>query len=127
MVLNMITYKFYVGKDVYEFTAESKLSAMEMCNRQVIDKLDLHPMAWFDAGQNAFSCQSGNFFDYGNKMKIETAIGILNKEREFLGMGFLELLQDIQLEGKMVYSEKTMEAFERFMVDGRKMFAPVAE
>jgi hypothetical protein len=42
-------------------------------------------------------------------------------------MGFLELLQDIQLEGKMVYSEKTMEAFERFMVDGRKMFAPVAE
>ena len=59
-------------------------------------------------------------------MKIETAIGILNKEREFLGLGFLELLQDIQREGKMVYSEKTMEAFERFMVDGRKMFA-VAE
>jgi hypothetical protein len=60
-------------------------------------------------------------------MKIETAIGILNKEREFLGLGFLELLQDIQKYGKMVYSEKTMEAFERFMVDGRKMFAPVAE
>ena len=58
-------------------------------------------------------------------MKIETAIGILNKEREFLGMGFLDLLQDIQKYGKMVYSEKTMEAFERFMVDGRKMFAPV--
>ena len=63
MVLNMITYKFYVGKDVYEFEAESALNAMEQCNRQVIDKLDLHPMAWFDAGQNAFSCQSGNFFD----------------------------------------------------------------
>ena len=60
-------------------------------------------------------------------MKIETAIGILNKEREFLGMGFLELLQDIQKEGKMIYSERVMEAFERFMVDGRKMFAPVAE
>ena len=59
-------------------------------------------------------------------MKIETAIGILNKEREFLGMGFLELLQDIQSEGKMVYSERVVEAFERFMVDGRKMFA-VAE
>ena len=42
MVLNMITYKFYIGKDVYEFAAESKLNAMEMCNRQVIDKLDLH-------------------------------------------------------------------------------------
>ena len=63
LVLNMITYKFYVGKDVYEFTAESKLNAMEMCNRQVIDKLDLHPMAWADAGQNAYSYQSGNFFD----------------------------------------------------------------
>jgi molybdenum-dependent DNA-binding transcriptional regulator ModE len=60
-------------------------------------------------------------------MKIETAIGILNKEREFLGMGFLDLLQDIQKEGKMIYSERVMEAFERFMVDGRKMFAPVAE
>ena len=63
LVLNMTTYKFYVGKDVYEFTAESKLKAMEMCNRQVIDKLDLHPMAWADAGQNAYSYQSGNFFD----------------------------------------------------------------
>ena len=60
-------------------------------------------------------------------MKIETAIGILNKEREFLGLGFLELLQDIQKEGKMIYSERVMEAFERFMVDGRKMFAPAAE
>jgi hypothetical protein len=30
---------------------------------EAMDKLDLHPMAWFDAGQNAFSCQSGNFFD----------------------------------------------------------------
>ena len=60
-------------------------------------------------------------------MKIETAIGILNKEREFLGMGFLDLLQDIQSEDAMAYSEKTMKAFERFMADGRKMFAPVAE
>ena len=59
----MITYKFYVDKDVYKFTAESVGKAMEMCNRQVIDKLDLHPMAWADAGQNAFICQPGNFFD----------------------------------------------------------------
>lgn len=60
-------------------------------------------------------------------MKIETAIGVLEKERNFLGMGFLELLQDIQKHGKMVYSERVMEAFERFMIDGRRMFAPVAE
>ncbi len=59
-------------------------------------------------------------------MKIETAINILEKERQFLGMGFLELLQDIQKDGRMVYSEKVMEAYERFMIDGRRMFAPVA-
>ena len=59
-------------------------------------------------------------------MKIETAIGILEKEREFLGIGFLDLLQDIQKDGRMVYSEKVMEAFERFMIDGRRMFATVA-
>ena len=58
-------------------------------------------------------------------MKIETAINILNKEREFLGLGFLDLLFDIRKYGKITYSEKTVEAYERFMVDGRKMFAPV--
>lgn len=59
-------------------------------------------------------------------MKIETAINILEKERQFLGLGFLELLQDIQKDGRMVYSEKVMEAYKRFMIDGRRMFAPVA-
>jgi len=59
-------------------------------------------------------------------MKIDTAIRILEKERAFLGTGFLELLQDIKLYGRMVYSEKVMEAFDRFMVDGQKLFA-VAE
>ena len=63
-------------------------------------------------------------------MKIETAINILNKEREFLGMTFLGLLVDIQKEQStfpdMVYSQKVIEAYNRFMVDGQKMFA-VAE
>ena len=59
----MITVKFYVKKETYKFTAESIGKAMEMCNRQVIDKLDLHPMAWADAGPNAYSYQPGNFFD----------------------------------------------------------------
>ena len=59
----MITVKFYVKKETYEFTAESIGKAMEMCNRQVIDKLQLHPMAWIDVGPNAFICQPGNFFD----------------------------------------------------------------
>ena len=56
-------------------------------------------------------------------MKIETAISVLEKERQFLGMGMLELLQDIQKHGRMIYSERVMEAFERFMIDGRRMFA----
>ena len=60
-------------------------------------------------------------------MKIETAIKQLEKERQFLGLGFLEVLQDIQKHGRMIYSEKTVEAYERFMIDGRKMFAPVGE
>ena len=60
-------------------------------------------------------------------MKIETAISILNKEREFLGMTFLGLLVDIQKEQStfpdMVYSQKVIQAYNRFMVDGQKMFA----
>lgn len=59
-------------------------------------------------------------------MKIDTAIRILEKERAFLGVGFLELLQDVQRYGRMVYSEKTMEAYNRFMADGATLFA-VAE
>ena len=56
-------------------------------------------------------------------MKITTAINILEKERNFLGIGFLEVLQDIQKHGRMVYSEKTMEAFSVFMDEGAKLFA----
>jgi len=64
-------------------------------------------------------------------MKIETAISILNKEREFLGMTFLGLLVDIQKEQStfpdMVYSQKVIQAYNRFMVDGQNLFASVAE
>ena len=46
-------------------------------------------------------------------------------------MTFLGLLVDIQKEQStfpgMVYSPKVLEAYNRFMVDGQKMFAPVAE
>ena len=60
-------------------------------------------------------------------MKIETAIAQLNKEVEFMGMGLLEVLQDIQKHGKMLYCEKTMEAFVVFMQQGQELFAPVDE
>ena len=48
-------------------------------------------------------------------MKIDTAIKQLNKEQEFLGLGLLELLQDIQAHGRMIYSDRTMEAYDVFM------------
>lgn len=60
-------------------------------------------------------------------MKIETAISQLKREQDFLGLGLLELLQDIQVNGRMVYSEKTMQAYNVFMDEGKKMFAPVTE
>jgi len=37
-------------------------------------------------------------------MKIDTAIRILEKERAFLGVGFLELLQDVPLLPILLYS-----------------------
>ena len=56
-------------------------------------------------------------------MQVATAITQLQKEQEFLGIGFLELLMDIQKNGSMVYCERTMEAFRVFMAEGAKMFA----
>ena len=58
-------------------------------------------------------------------MNITTAIAQLKREQDFLGMGLLELLQDIQKEGRMVYSEKTMQAHRVFVAEGARMFAPV--
>ena len=58
-------------------------------------------------------------------MTITTAFAQLKREQEFLGLGLLELLADIQKDGRMVYSEKTMQAFRVFMAEGARMFAPV--
>jgi hypothetical protein len=52
-----------VGNDKFKFAAETAFKAMELCNRQVIDKKDLHPMAWAEAGKNTFQCCPGNYFD----------------------------------------------------------------
>ena len=60
----MTEYKFLVGSDTYTFTAESRWDAMTRCNREVIDKLDLHPMAWMDTSSSTvFRMTGGNFFD----------------------------------------------------------------
>jgi hypothetical protein len=58
-------------------------------------------------------------------MKLQTAIAQLNKEVEFMGIGLLEVLQDIQKNGKMLYCEKTMEAYRVFMAEGAAMFQTV--
>jgi hypothetical protein len=58
-------------------------------------------------------------------MQIITAIKQIQKEADFQGMGLLETLQDIQKNGRMMYSERTMEAFVVFMQQGQALFAPV--
>jgi hypothetical protein len=58
-------------------------------------------------------------------MKIETAIKQIQNEADFQGMGLLETLQDIQKHGRMMYSERTMEAFVVFVQQGQELFAPV--
>jgi len=39
----------------------------------------------------------------------------LQKECVFLGIGFFELIKDIQINGRMVYSQKTVEAYHKYM------------
>ena len=56
-------------------------------------------------------------------MQITTAIKVIQKEADFLGMPMLETLEDIKKHGRMVYSEKTMEAFNVIFEAGQSMFA----
>jgi len=58
-------------------------------------------------------------------MQIATAVKQIQKEAEFQGMGLLEVLQDIKQHGRMIYSERTMEAFVVFVQQGQELFAPV--
>ena len=58
-------------------------------------------------------------------MQITTAVKQIQKEAEFQGMGLLEVLQDIKQHGRMIYSERTMEAFVVFVQQGQEMCEPV--
>ena len=58
-------------------------------------------------------------------MQIATAIKQIQKEADFQGLGLLETLADIQKHGRMLYSERTMQAFVVFMQQAKDMFAPV--
>jgi hypothetical protein len=57
-------------------------------------------------------------------MQIATAIKVIQKESEFLGMGFLETMQFIQ-KSPLAQPQKTMEAYRAIVENGSKMFAPV--
>ncbi len=52
-------------------------------------------------------------------MKIETAINQIQKECDFMGLGFVAVLKDIQKHGKMLYCEKTMEAYQTVISTGQ--------
>ena len=58
-------------------------------------------------------------------MQIATAVRQIQKEADFQGMGLLEVLKDIKQHGRMMYSERTMEAFVVFVQQGQELFAPV--
>ena len=47
-------------------------------------------------------------------MKLETAIKTLNKEANFLGLSLFEVLADAKKHGKMIYSDKVVQAADVF-------------
>lgn len=61
----MKTYEFHVLTTVYKVEAPDAGSAMEWMNRNVIDQLNMHPMAWMDMPNqtDAWYCQPGDFFN----------------------------------------------------------------
>lgn len=58
------TYYFKVGHEEHKVIAESRGQAMQWMNRQVIDKLGLHPMTWMDdkSRPNSYFMYQGDFF-----------------------------------------------------------------
>jgi hypothetical protein len=60
------------------------------------------------------------------EMQTATAIKQIQKDAEFLGLGFLEMMQFIKV-NPMAQTQKTMEAYRVVMCEGARMFAPVDE
>jgi hypothetical protein len=52
-------------------------------------------------------------------MKMQTAINQIQKESDFQGLTFIEVLEDIQKYGKMLYNEKTMDAYQTVITNGQ--------
>ena len=43
-------------------------------------------------------------------MKTITAMSVIQKEARFLGMSIVEVMQDVQKHGRMMYSDRVVEA-----------------
>ena len=52
-------------------------------------------------------------------MKMQTAINQIKKECDFQGLTFVQVLEDIQKYGRMLYSEKTMDAYQTVISNGQ--------
>jgi len=65
----MKDYKFIIDDKTYTVYADEKGKAMEICNRQIVDRLGINHMAWFGNDDNksipkdTFKLVRGNFFD----------------------------------------------------------------
>lgn len=55
-------------------------------------------------------------------MKLTTAISVLQKDAEFLGMGFLEFLKFVKT-NPLAQTQKTLEAFKVFEAEATAFFA----
>jgi hypothetical protein len=55
-------------------------------------------------------------------MKLTTAISVLQKDAEFLGMGFLEFLKFVKT-NPMAQTQKTLQAFRVFEAEATAFFA----
>ena len=65
----MKDYKFMIDDKTYTVYADDKGKAMEICNRQIVDRLGINRMAWFgndddkSIPKDTFKLVRGNFFD----------------------------------------------------------------
>ena len=55
-------------------------------------------------------------------MKISTAISVLQKDADFLGMNFLDFLKFVKT-NPMAQTQKTLEAYRVFEVEATSFFA----
>jgi hypothetical protein len=58
-------------------------------------------------------------------MKLETAIKQINKEMEFMGMTFQEVIDSVQKHTYRIYSQKTVEAADTIKFEQEKKLAKI--